>query len=259
VDEIIHLGDFWNEAGMRKNREIIIQTNKEAGKLFSRAYRYLKAALELYEDNAVIKSWAVDNAKANILADEIMEELFLGTAAAQKTGKLRCLFASAITPDGCKNHLDTILNTKKIISLNGFPGAGTEKLLEKVKNAALERGFNIEAFYCALRPEKLEHLVIPGLETSLTTVNGYHDADVCINMELDFTYMADEKLLMDYKSDLEYNQVEFDELLGKAIETISKAKKMHDLMEKYYIPNMDFEAVQRCWESTMCRILEYAE
>jgi len=49
-----------------------------------------------------------------------------------------------------------------------------------------------------------------------------------------------------------------DELLGKAVETIGRAKACHDGMEEYYIPNMDFEAIERCWESTMVRILEYA-
>lgn len=44
VDEIIHLGDYWNEEGIRKNRDQILLVNKAVGKLFGRAYRYLKAA-----------------------------------------------------------------------------------------------------------------------------------------------------------------------------------------------------------------------
>ena len=258
VDEIIHLGDFWNEAGMRKNREDIIKTNKEVGRLFARAYRYLKAASELYQDIAVINGWAVDEAKINKLSNELMDEMFADIPVASVTGNLRCLFASAITPDGLKNYLNTLLTTKEVISLKGFPGAGTERLLEKVKDAALERGYNVEAYYCALYPDKLEHLIIPGMDISLTTENQYHSSDVYITGELDFTVSLDNKLLEEYSDTLEYNRSEFDELLGKALETIGKAKLMHDDMEKYYVPNMDFEAVQRCWESTMGRILEYA-
>jgi hypothetical protein len=258
VDEIIHLGDYWNEAGIRKNREKIVNENKEVGRLFARAYRYLKAASQLYEDNAVAYGWALDEAKINIIANDLLEEVFEGIPTAAKLGRQRCLFASAITPDGLKNYLDDLLLTENVYVLEGFPGAGTERLLERMKNAALERGFYVEAYYCALNPEKLEHLIIPSLDISFTTVNKYHKTDACVYRRIDFKEMLNKSMLSSYNGDLEYNQAEFDELLGKVVETIGRAKACHDIMEKYYIPNMDFEAIQRCWESTMVRILEYA-
>ena len=61
-----------------------------------------------------------------------------------------------------------------------------------------------------------------------------------------------------YLLELEYNQAEFDRLLQKAVEIIHSAKALHDEMETYYIPNMDFAAVQKLWETTMERIWKYA-
>lgn len=257
VDEIIHLGDFWDEAGMRNNREKIISANREVGRLFARAYRYLGAMSQICNDSAVINSWALNDAKVGIIANGLLEEVFCGVPVASMAGRLRCLFASAITPDGLKNYLDDLLVTEKVYMLRGFPGSCTEKVLERVKQAALERGFDVEAYYCALHPDKLEHIIIPSLDVSFTTVNRYHGTDVCAHKEYDFTAVIDKTLLESYRDDLESNLAESDRLLGKAVELIHRAKTLHDDMEKYYVPNMDFEAVQRCWEATMERIMEY--
>jgi len=259
VDEIIHLGDYWNESGMRANRDAVLRENKEVGRFFARAYRYIKAAAEVYEDTAVINSWAMDDAKVNAVSEKLISDLFGNKGVSTKAGKVRRLFASAITPDGLKNYLGTLMKNEKVYSIKGQQGTGTEKLLEKVLNSALERGYYVEAYYCALHPEKLEHIIIPEISASLTTSNKYHAAEVNFYAEIDFNEYLDEAIIEPYEKEIEYNTKEFEFLLEKAIETIGKAKVLHDHMESYYIPNMDFEAVQRCCEATLARILNYAK
>lgn len=256
VDEIIHLGDYWNEEQMVPHKQEIMECNRDIGRQFARAYRYIRAAAALYEDTQTIYSWAMDWGQCNILAHELLEEIFAGKVAAAKPGRQRKLFASAITPDGLKNHLRSILYTSRVIAVSGMPGTGTEQLLEKVCRAAVERGLDIETYYCPLSPEKMEHIVIPGMDISLTTVNEYHNADVEPYSHIDLNEYTDKKLIEKYAGVLLYNKEHFDELLQQAVTTIAKAKKLHDDLEKFYIGNMDFEAVQICWESTLARILE---
>ncbi len=256
VDEIINLGDFWNEAGMRQHRQEVLKVNNEVGKLFVRAYRYLKAAWQIYEDSAALFGAAVDEAKINMLAKEFIDELWYGMPLSAGVGRQRCLFASAITPDGLKNYLNDLFETDNVYILEGFPGAGTERLLEKLKAAALERGCNIEAYYCALNPDKLEHLIIPCMDAAFSTVNKYHATDACAFRKVDFADMLDEKAIAKYRTELEYNETAFDSLLGKAVDILCGAKALHDEMETYYIPNMDFNAIQSRWEGIMRRILD---
>jgi len=73
-----------------------------------------------------------------------------------------------------------------------MPGTGTERVIQKIKEAAVERGYDVESFYCALNPYKLEHLIIPGLNVSITTSNDYHSA----NVENTAEYNLDEYLDM---------------------------------------------------------------
>ncbi|NSW91253.1 MAG: ATPase [Firmicutes bacterium] len=258
VDEIIHLGDFWDYKGIRENREAILKDNMEVRRLFDRAYRYIKAAACFYEDNAVIYGWAMDAAQVNILAKRWSDEIFAGNDITDKEGKQRHLFASAITPDGVKNYLDTVLTTKRIYAVKGYPGTGTEKLLEKIRHAALERGFYTESYYCALHPQKIEHLLIPEADVSFTTVNDYHDVNVEKFSEINLNQFLDKLVLEKYSDVLEFNMSQFNFLLQKAVETIKMAKAVHDRIEKHYIGNMDFEAKKRCMEATLAEILEEA-
>lgn len=259
VDEIINLGDFWDEPSMRKNREKALEIKNEIAGYFQAAYGYLEAASHIYQNSAAIYGTALNRDLCDIAAEELAGSLFEGIMPARQSGRQRSLFASAITPGGLKNFIDELMATNSVYLLAGFPGAGTEAVLEKIKAAALIRGFNTEAYYCAFNPGKLEHLVIPGLNTAFSTVNKYHKTDACAIRMLDFTRMLDGRLVEKRRQELDYNQSMFDELLNKAVDMIHNAKMLHDGLEALYVPYMDFKAVQRKWEEIVERILGYAE
>ncbi|NLZ90628.1 MAG: ATP-binding protein, partial [Clostridiales bacterium] len=46
-------------------------------------------------------------------------------------------------------------------------------------------------------------------------------------------------------------------IISEAVSAILDAKKTHDILEKYYAGNMDFEATQRLKDKVLERILEY--
>lgn len=256
VDEIIHLGDYWNEEGIKAHREDILKTNTEVGKLFSRAYRYMAAAGGIYEDSAVIHREALKKGEVNRLAEKLIEKLAGDRELAVQEGSQRCLFASAITPDGYLNYLDTILTVDSVYEIKGGMGTGEELILEKVRKAMLERGFNIEAYYCALNPEKLEHLVIPELNAAFTTSNSFHKSTVVKTLSIDLGEYMDDRILDARREDLNQNKAEFDRLMAIAIQSICRAKALHDRLETYYIPNIRFAEVDICFKLTLDRILK---
>ena len=261
VDEIIHLGDFWDENSIRKNKAQILATNRETGRLFARAYRYLRAAQAVYEDWEEANIDAMDFGRANRIAYELVTEIFAGKPISPKTGHERRLFASAITPDGMFNYLDSILfpyHTKFIVE--GDPGTGKSTLLQKVANAAVERGFDVELYHCPLNPAKVEHVMIPGLSVALTKSIEPHnyvpqpgdrviDLNTCLSPEIRARYSE----VVARASRL------FDDLFGTAIFYIGKAHEEHDKMELFYVPHMDFAGITALREKTLARIRKYAE
>ena len=196
--------------------------------------------------------------KVNAISAKLVVELFPGRGVALREGRVRKLFASAITPDGLKNYLDSILDTGWVYVIKGKQGTGTERILGRVLNAAVEKGYDIEAYYCALNPNKLEHIVIPEMDVSITTVNDYHESSVVPYMIADMDELLDKKALEPNLEALLDGKTCFESLLDMAVGYIKKAKVIHDHMEKFYVPNMNFTAIEECMKKTLDRILGYA-
>lgn len=245
VDEIINLGDCWDAEGLKKKKAEIMAESIEISRIFVRAYRYLGAAARIYENLEEIYMMAADKSQVNIISAEIIDQYFKDDPVEGKEGSQRRLFASAITPDGLRHFLPTILNTTRKIILKGNPGTGTEKILNRILDASLMRGYDTETFYCALFPEKIEHIVIPAKDLSITTSNKYHTvpADGYASYNLD--QYCNKEILRAYDDFLQYNRLEFEGLLNRAIFTLSSEKKYHDRLEQMYVPNMDFDKVNR--------------
>lgn len=261
VDEIIHLGDFWNERGLQREKSRVIAANREVGLLFQRGYRYLKAAREIRDDLGAIFSENLDYGLANQKAAHLIAAIFKGRPVASRPGKLRKLFASAITPEGCCNFLPSLLDPlTTVYAVTGETGTGKATLLNKLAMAGIERGFDCEGYYCAFDPLKLEHLIIPELETAVTTAVEPHCYDSSKWADvIPMDECTDPHVLNLNQAAIQYDRELFSELLDRAIVFINQAKAVHDRMEQSYIPNMDFAAIGELRRKTQERILAYAE
>jgi hypothetical protein len=203
---------------------------------------------------------AMDFGKANIIAQEIIDENFGHIQVAPKPGFQRKLFASAITPDGMVNYLNTIVvGCRKRHVICGHPGTGKSVLLHKVAQAALERGFYVETYFCPLHPLKVEHVVVPALGLALTKSIEPHTYIPCReDRVVDMNGCLDDGIVEKHYPYIVRAQDEFQKLFGSSIYYIGQAKQYHDALERYYAPNMDFKGIENLRKSIMDRILVYA-
>lgn len=260
VDEIINLGQFWHVQEFIGSRDDIISINGRIKDLFASAYRYLNAAASLKEDTESIYEQSLDRGMEALFTHELIQKV-LGNVIPSKTpGSQRCLFASAITPRGFSDYLDSICTGNRIIRLSAPAGNCTHRILETLKNAALLGGYNIETYFCPMSPKKIEHMVIPELSLSVITANEYHDISDINNAECS-TFFINEFYKKDnlesYSKQLGFNRTYTEALLERAIENIAEAKSSHDELEKYYIKSMDFEGISRFRDKLLERILAY--
>jgi hypothetical protein len=117
---------------------------------------------------------AVDAGGLNQLAAHLIDEATGGQARAE-TPRRRRLFASAPTAEGVVHTLDTLLQpTFRRYYLAGDPGVGKATLVERVASAAAVRGFDVIACHCGLRPERVEHVLLPSLGTALVNAEPPH-------------------------------------------------------------------------------------
>ena len=258
VDEIIHFGDYWDEKRITMHKKAIIACNKEIGRLFTQAYRMLHAASIIKKAIVSMYREATEIGLYNQITAELMRELFDGMEIARTPGQMRHLFASAITPDGTLNYLDTVLGrVKKLYLINGHPGVGKSFLISKLAYAALEYGFNVEAYHCSLDPKRIEHLLIPGLSVGITTPTKPQILDLAGAEIIDLNEGLNCNLLQKYITPIRTQEELFMNLLNNSISFIKQAKDTHDEMESYYIPNMNFTAIEELKEKILERILSY--
>lgn len=263
VDEIIHLGDYWNEQGLRANKKEILTSNKEMSRLFGRAYSYLAAA-KIFLDEVKLYytgTGAFNTGKFDRKVLELVHEIFGGRDRETGNPRARRLFATAITPDGPVSHLDTIVNhVGKRYVIEGDDGTGKNTLVQRLMDAAMMRGFNVEVYHCALEPDLVEHLVIPGLDTAIVNSVEPHGfrprpGDVVIDTMECVDPVINEKYLEEKTT----ARIMYRQCMEQAVSFIRQAKQEHDKMEQYYSPHMDFDAINARREATLARILMLAE
>ena len=226
VDEIINLGDCWDAEKICKNKNEIINTGEKISSYFANAYKYLSSAksLELQTEPKDINCIRYELTK---LKNELSLE------KKDKTGCERKAFLSAITPLGRINYTDTFIkNSKKVYKIRANHWKTAQLFMKFLAEMFIDNGYDIRTFYCPMSPdEKIEHIYVDNM--FFTLENEYHSTDnegYAINLDNN-----NEPSLLDIEL---YNT-----LLKRAEEMIKKAKMLHDKLEEYYVPYMNFDKV----------------
>ena len=255
VDEILNLGDCWNERDFKQYRNNIIEMNSDLGKTFKRAYKYIGAAKLIHDDWSNLNTEALNLTKLSKFKEDMKNKLF--TTSLSEYGTDRHLFATAFTPNGIVTFVDTLYKDfKDVFILKGGPGTGKTNVLDFLSKEALKRGFYVEIFHDPLIPEKIEHILVPDLSLAILTSNEINNKSFKgteINMgDFQNPYQLDKN-----KPEMKASIDNFYTLLDKGIKLLSSAKTLHDDMEKHYEPNMDFTKINATTENVINKLLGY--
>lgn len=255
VDKIINLGEFWNEEGIALNKCEIIDLNEETSRWYRIAYNYLNAAKSVFRSLEEIYNDAAEDSEIYKVVANIIGEEYGNRDISLRPGRLKKFFASAITGAGVLNYITSLLgDMNKVYMINAPVGYSNGSFMQIIAEGAVYRGLETETYYCPMCPEeKIEHIVIPELKTAFVTMNEYHDIEpweirnfndseqeiILIDMN---DYMNGLKLEKN-KELIESLNEEYDILLNKTIKNLALAKDTHLMVEKMYVPNMNFTQI----------------
>lgn len=255
IDEIVNFGDFWNVSNLEDNKSEIEKCNKEISACFQRAFKYLNAAKPIFYDIEDKNSNAMNFGRLNKFTDEFIEKLFEEVDNKEELSIPRHLFGTAITPIGHIDYADNLFqDAKKVYYINGKIGYGKTTFLKRVYDKAILKGLNVEVFHYPLIPEKIESIMIKDLGIAITTSYLFKDKEV-----IDLEQFINEDKITNYKEEVEVDERMLDELISYAISNLKKAKSNHDIIESYYIPNMDFDKVAKLRNELVERISKYED
>ena len=237
VDEIINLGTFWKKDSLIPLRKDIIHVSDIISCHFDRAYDYLGAVKKFYANTDKIYKKHCNRYLQNSFIDDILFEELAEFPLTDYIGKKRKLFATAITPSGFRNRLDTVFGSVKVYNLSGY----TDDLLLRLSDFITERGIDVEMYFCPLNPtKKCEHLLIPDLKLGFSLSNDYHS----INMGERVDLSIDDSIPQEDMEYIDFNRKTTDYIFKKVFSELELAKKNHDILEDYYKKCMDFDAVE---------------
>ena len=96
--------------------------------------------------------------------------------------------------------------------------------------------------------------MIEDLGIAITTSSLFKDQDT-----INLGEFVNKSKIDECKEELESDEKILDELINYAIYNLKKAKSNHDVIENYYIPNMNFEKVDELKNQLIERILKYED
>lgn len=262
VDSIVHLGEFWDGEALKRTKSNVMGSSKKIKYWFGYAYNYLAAAGDLYDSLAMAYEDTLENGELYKIAARIVGDELSHKELVLHPGNIKKYFASAITPTGLHNHIKTLIDGyETLYMITGPVGLSNERLLNIVAESAIYRGLDVEAYYCPMKPKtKIEHLLVPERKTAFVSLNNYHDLEPWERDEnivlLDMNDIINWNELEEIKPVLADAQERMDALIKEAVKCIGRAKKEHDLLEGYYIPNMDFRKIDALRDEIIGKIQE---
>lgn len=253
IDAIVSLGEYWDEKGLRENRKKIIESIDENGKIYKRVYKFLPAAKLIHDDIEWTYNQAMDFSKVNQFTNQMIERFFSSVESQEKMATERHLFGSAYTHKGHIDFAETYIDVvDNIYYIKGDAGTGRSTLLEKLAGKATEKGYNVEFYHEPLMPEKVESIVIPQLNMAFTTNHKFKDKET-----FNLSQFLNIEKLDKYKKELEYSQTLFRQLIDDVAYNLQRTKNNHDIIENYYVPNIQFEKIDILREKLIEEILTF--
>lgn len=249
VDEILNLGEYWNAGMIKAHRYEIENLSREISQCFARAYgRLHESQLALNE----LKSHCEEcrDPKTTLRNVQALTADFLPGALASYR-KPRHLFAGAITPGGLVTKMDTLINHKTaIFAVKGSPGSGTQDLFRHTLHSIEIGGIYAEVFHNPLDPNDIDYILIPSNNALLIDMGAgllpYKELlkGLKLKRQLDFDQLLNSELLAARAKLIFSASHRYTQGITEAVQLIQTAKKWHDELETYYIPAMNFEAIE---------------
>ncbi len=260
VDRIINLGEYWDASLLKKNRADIEKLTDLIGLSFQRAYnRLAESKLAFREWKSYLQEARDEQAvKRNILA--LAEEFLQDHRAAG--GRLRHLFAGAITPAGIASQAESLLESDlTVLGVKGSPGGGGKELMRYILTRIELGGVFAEVFHCPFDPEEIDMIIIPDNKTALvdfsSAVIDYETAWPTRRFKrfLDFDQFLDQSVLDSRAKAIFSSRERFAAGIRAAVAHIKTAKEWHDELESFYVPAMDFERIEEVRQELLTELL----
>ncbi len=250
-EEILNFGQFWDSDKITDKKEIIGVTDKNKA-LHKTVSKYLYAAGHIMLDSYKIALSCTKTEETKAFADKLIKKNI-----PQKSSRSYewVRFIQGITPEGVIAYPETVTSgCENIIVIKDKYHACANIIMNQVRNYCLINGYEIITLKNPFLPSIItDHIVIPKLKLAFVTEDDGILFDTT-SRRIHNRRFTSNSLLHNSISRLRLNHKVSSNLLKAATDTLIQAKLTHDVLEKYYIDAMNFNALET-FASKFCKTL----
>ncbi|MBR3794599.1 MAG: hypothetical protein IKK34_01040 [Clostridia bacterium] len=247
-DSIINLGVCLNEAAMRPRLPHIRACMADHAAAIRRARACLNAACALEQDAAAVIAACVDSSRMERMVRTLIGAVLCSSAKTEDVPSVRPVITDAVTPKGELCLLGDAAS-QRIIRLTGHAGMDLTPAIKALSRAALAAGYSVEEHLSAALPGRLLHLSIPALHILVTTGELLPSEQT-----FDFAACIPASALLRHECALEQLLSAAKQQRRQAVSALAQAKQLHDELETFYVPNMDFARWEQILGETLASL-----
>lgn len=258
VEHYVNLERCYDAKGLYPLRKEIMDCIGGVKSCYSRAYHCLTAVAEIEEDLRTVLVTPLLEERVTRRARGILSRELKGKGKGKgvQPGAVRQRFLSGVTHDGVVCWFDTAnVLCKRVYELVDSYGLA-HVMLTHLLTAAVAAGYDVVACPSPMAPDRLEHLLIPGLSLAFLTSSPAMPYGKRPDRRIRLDAMADGELLRRSKPRLRFSKKVSAALVEEAVKSLLQAKVIHDELEALYNPHVDFKEVYAAGEAVTAQLLE---
>ena len=249
-DSLINLGLCLDEAAMRPRLEHIRACMADHAACSQRARAYMCSAWALRRDSAAALGACMDEAHVARMQGALIAAVLQAEGERSDTPSVRPVITDAVTPKG-ELCLLTDGAQQRVIRLGRHFAMDLTPVLRALSHAAQAAGYDVEEHLSPMSPGSLLHLTIPALHTLVTT-----NETLACEQTFDFAACVPAARLLRRECALEQSRTDIARHMQCAVQAMAQAKQLHDELETFYVPNMDFGRWQTLLDETVASLKE---
>lgn len=140
------------------------------------AYKNFAQGLRIHDDLESIYINEMDFNKADEIAAELINDVFSDIPNRNREAKVYKRFFGTNTPEGAVNVVSEILaDIQHAYFIKGRAGTGKSTFMKKVLQASLDKGLDIELYYCSFDPSSIDMVLVRELSFCIFDSTNPHE------------------------------------------------------------------------------------
>lgn len=145
-------------------------------KHLQQAYHAFAEGLRIHDDLESIYINEMDFNKADDIAAGLINDVFSNIPQKNREAKIYKRFFGTNTPEGAVNVVPEILaDIQHAYFIKGRAGTGKSTFMKKVRQASLDKGLDIELYYCSFDPSSIDMVLVRDLSFCIFDSTNPHE------------------------------------------------------------------------------------